>query len=151
VTHPDQHSFSARLRWLMGSPIGAALGALAYGLWAVYANRDAGMPLALRAGAAHWLTSALLTYFGAASMRVVFDFVATTFTGTARVIATCIGGLLFTYVTLVSVHLLNGSPHILLTLAPGMIPTLLFCITYAALLQRGAPVPAQAGALTGSP
>jgi len=150
VTPADSHSFSARLRWLMGSPIGAALGALVYGVWAVYANRDAGMPLALRAGALHWLTSALLTYFGAASMRVTFDLAATLLSGTLRVIATCIGGLAFTYATLISVHLLNGSPHILLTLAPGIIPTLLFCITYAALLQRGAPVPAETGALTGT-
>ncbi len=134
----------------MGSPIGAALGALVYGVWAVYANRDAGMLLAFRAGTAHWLTSALLTYFGAASMRVVFDIVAGTFSGFTRLIATCIGGLVFTYVTLIGVHLINGSPHILLTLAPGIIPTLLFCITYAALLQRGAPVPAASGALTGS-
>lgn len=133
MSAPDSNSFAARLRWLMGSPIGAALGALAYGAWAVYANLDGGTALALRAGALHWATSATLTFTSAAAMRGAY---ARTRTQTGGAVAAFSGGMVYTYAALIIVHTVNGSPHIWLTLAPGLIPTILFCVTYAALLAR---------------
>lgn len=47
-----------------------------------------------------------------------------------------VGGLLFTYGILLLVHTLVNTQHILLTLAAGVVPNVLFCTGYAALLSR---------------
>ncbi len=44
----------------------------------------------------------------------------------------------FTYTLLIGVHRLIGTPHILLTLAPGFVPTVSFCVLYPLLLLRQA-------------
>jgi hypothetical protein len=55
------------------------------------------------------------------------------------------GSMSVTYALLVGVHLAIGTPHILLTLTPGFLPTIGFCVAYSLLLLRRArqlPVPA---------
>jgi hypothetical protein len=124
-----------RLRVLADSLPGAALGALVYGAWAVWSNYDAGPAMAYKIGAVHWLTSTLLTYFGTAWMRVFFSAGSTPFDGA---LLAGIGGLCMTYIVLIAVHTFIGTPHLLLTLAAGAIPNLLFCSGYALLLWRTA-------------
>ena len=46
------------------------------------------------------------------------------------------GSLTLTYTLLISVHLFLGTPSILLTLAPGLAPTIGFAFTYAMLMYR---------------
>jgi hypothetical protein len=46
------------------------------------------------------------------------------------------GGLALTYTSLFAVHGLLGTQHLLLTLAPGIVPNILFCGSYALLLKR---------------
>ena len=120
------------VRYLMDSWLGAVLGGGVYGVWAVWANWAQGAKMALTIGAAHWLTSALLTFFGTMAMRQFYGR-AQGWTGSLRAFA---GGLGLTYASLFAVHGLLGTERLLLTLAPGIIPNLLFCASYALLLKR---------------
>ena len=120
------------VRYLMDSWFGAALGGGVYGAWAVWANWAQGASMALTIGAAHWLTSALLTFFGTMAMRKFYGN-ADGWAGSLRAFA---GGLSLTYASLFAVHGLLGTQQLLLTLAPGIIPNILFCASYALLLKR---------------
>jgi len=108
------------------------LGAAAYGAWATWANWSEGPMLALRIGCAHWFASAFLTYSGTYGMRRLYG----QSNSPASAVRAVAGGLMFTYGTLLLVHAVVNTQHILLTLAPGVIPNVLFCTGYTALLSR---------------
>ena len=130
---PNRHVKGFRLaRYLMDSWFGAVVGGGIYGGWAVWANWAQGTNMALAIGAAHWMTSALLTFFGTMAMRQFYGR-AQGWTGVARAF---VGGLGLTYASLFAVHGLLGTEQLLLTLAPGIIPNILFCSSYALLLKR---------------
>jgi hypothetical protein len=137
------------LHELLDSPAGAVLGGLIYGCWAVYINLGAGWPHALRIGAAHAAMSCFLTMSGVAIMNRLFRLRRE---ARAGAVLACLGSLVFTYSLLISVHLVIGTPRILLTLAPGLLPTLSFCVGYSLLLWRQAQGQTQARdpATTGS-
>lgn len=135
--NPPRPALEQRLRALTDSAPGAALGALVYAVWATAVNWEAGPAMALRTGALHWLLSALLTYYGTASMRLFFQAGRTALDGA---ILAFVSGLAFTYAVLIGVHGVNGTPQLALTLAAGVIPNLLFCGGYALLLLRS-PAP----------
>ena len=120
------------LKYLMESWFGALLGGGIYGAWAVWANWAQGVEMALIIGAAHWITSVLLTYFGTMAMRKFYGD-ANGFVGSLRAF---FGGLTLTYASLFTVHGLLGTQRLLLTLAPGIVPNILFCASYALLLKR---------------
>lgn len=120
------------VRYLMDSWFGAIMGGGVYGAWAVWANWSQGTSTAWSIGAAHWLTSALLTFFGTLAMRQ-FCGNARGWAGSLRALA---GGLCLTYASLLAVHSLLGTEQLLLTLAPGIAPNILFCTSYALLLKR---------------
>ncbi len=120
------------LRYLMDSSLGAALGGGVYGAWAVWANWAQGADTALGIGAAHWLTSALLTFFGTMAMRRFYG-IGRGLSGSLYAFG---GGLTLTYLSLFAVHGLLGTQQLLLTLAPGIVPNILFCSSYALLLKR---------------
>ena len=133
-----------RLRRLMDSPLGAVLGGAAYGSWAVIANWSAGNAAALRIGAAHFAMSTGLTRAGVAVMNRLFALARRPEAGAA--LAFC-GSMALTYTLLIGVHTAMGTPQLLLTLAPGFIPTVSFCTLYSLLLlrhareQRSVPTP----------
>ena len=127
-----RNRFLTGLRRLMGSWFGALLGGSVYGAWATWANRDQGRDHALLIGASHWATSALLTYCGTWAMGQFFG-QSKGWRGAARAFT---GGLALTYACLLTVHTLLRTEHVLLTLAPGLIPNIIFCSSYAALLMR---------------
>lgn len=116
----------------MDSWLGAVLGGGVYGAWAVWANWAQGASMAWSIGAAHWLTSALLTFFGTMAMRQFYG-QPSGWLGSLRAFG---GGLALTYISLFAVHGLLGTEQLLLTLAPGIIPNILFCSSYALLLKR---------------
>ncbi len=120
------------VRYLMDSWPGALLGGGVYGAWAAWANWAQGAGAALGIGAAHWLTSALLTFFGTMAMRRFYG-VGRGRSGSLYAFG---GGLTLTYVSLFAVHGLLGTQQLLLTLAPGIVPNILFCSSYALLLKR---------------
>jgi hypothetical protein len=125
----------AGLRALVESRSGAVLGAGVYAAWATAVNWDAGAAVALRAGAFHWVASALLTYWGTQAMRRCFAFGTTP---PSRALSAFCGGMGLTYGVLFAVHGAIGTPHIALALAAGVLPTVAFCAGYAALLLRTA-------------
>ena len=118
---------------LMDSPLGAVLGAMVYGLWAFYANRAAGLPHAALIGFTHWMMSVAITMGCVALMRTLFWLPSRPRVGALLSVA---GSLLATYTLLLGVHLYIGTPNILLTLAPGMLPTIGFAVVYSGLLLR---------------
>jgi hypothetical protein len=122
-----------KLRWLTDSLGGAALGAMVYAIWAVCVNWHASPSLAIRAGLTHWVISTALTYCDAANMRYFFSLGRTRLEGMA--FALC-AGLTLTYSVLITAHLIVGTPHILLTLAVGVIPNIVYCVGYTLLLSR---------------
>lgn len=133
-----------RLRRLMDSPLGAILGGAVYGGWAMFANASAGSAAALRIGAAHFAMSCGLTLAGVTVMNRLFAMARRPQTGAA--LAFC-GSMALTYTLLIGVHTALHTPHLLLTLAPGFIPTLSFCVLYSLLLLRHARQQPQAPAL----
>ena len=131
------------LRSLADSWWGAVLGGAVYGAWATWANWSQGTAMAVTIGVSHWATSALLTFFGTAAMRRFYGN-ASGWQGLVRAFG---GGLALTYLALFTVHGVLGTEHLWLTLAPGIVPNVLFCGSYAGLLQRtlGAEAGTQAG------
>ncbi len=120
------------LRRMADSWWGAILGGGVYGAWATWANWGQGAQQASAIGLGHWTTSAMLTFFGTAAMRRFFGS-GSGWPSMARAFA---GGLCLTYCVLFAVHALLGTQHLWLTLAPGVIPNIVFCGSYAGLLQR---------------
>lgn len=129
----------SRLFMLMDSPAGAALGALAYGAWAFFVNRHAGFPHAALIGMTHWMMSVVITIACVGLMRSLFGLARQPWLGA---ILSASGSLAATYSVLVGVHLWIGTPHIALTLAPGLLPTIGFAVVYTGLLLRERTRPA---------
>lgn len=125
----------SKLFRLMDSPLGAVLGGACYGAWALFINLGAGWPQALRSGGAHWAMSAAITYGSVLLMRRLFELGRDPLHGATLAV---LGSLVLTYVILLTVHALIGTPHILLTLAPGLLPTIAFAVTFSGLLLREA-------------
>ncbi len=125
--------FLGGLYRLMDSPLGAVLGAMVYGLWALFVNRHVGWPHAMLIGVAHWTMSVIITMSCVALMRTLFWLPSTPKRGALLAIT---GSLTLTYTLLISVHLFIGTPSILLTLAPGAVPTIGFAVIYSMLMYR---------------
>lgn len=132
----ESRVYALRARQVVDSFWGAMLGAGVYAAWAIFANRDAGMRVAITVGIAHWLTSTFLTYTGTGVMRRSF---ALGNESIDSALITFVTGLAYTYLVLLCVHHAIGTPHVLLTLAAGVIPNVLFCSSYALLLARTMP------------
>ena len=125
--------FLGGLYRLMDSPLGAVLGAMVYGLWAFLVNRHAGWQHAALIGVAHWMMSVIITISCVALMRALFWLPSTPKRG---VLLSITGSLGLTYSLLISVHLFIGTPNTLLTLAPGLAPTIGFAVVYSTLMYR---------------
>ncbi len=124
---------------LMNSPFGAVLGGLVYGLWALGVNRHAGWPHAAVIGCAHWAMSVVITMGCVALMRTLFWLPRSPRNGALLAAG---GSLLLTYTLLITVHTMIGTPNILVTLAPGMLPTIGFAVVFSSLLLRETADPA---------
>ncbi len=122
-----------RLRHFVGSPLGAVLGGMLFAAWAAFANRDGGTFVSLRSCGGQLFASAALTFIDARLMDRVFRLGGG---GSAGAAIAAVVSLVFTYALIVGVHLALHTPHILLTLLPGMPPTLGFSLMYALLLLR---------------
>jgi hypothetical protein len=121
-------------QWLDG-PLGAVLGGSLYGSWATFANWMLGLQAALRIGCAHFLMSAAITWGSVGLMQRLFVRARTPDGGA---LLACTGTLAMTYGVLVSAHLWLGTHDILLTLLPGILPTVGFSLFYSWLLRREA-------------
>ncbi len=116
---------------------GAVLGFLFYGSWAIWANSDHGTTVALRAGAIQGTMSFIVTLSGTTLMKLLFVGHAALW---LRFLRASVGALVLIYALIVSIHLFNGTPNILLTLAPGLPITIFFCFSYCyGLFRYGVP------------
>lgn len=124
------------------TPVGSALvGALSYGAWTFVVNvSSGGYFIALRSGLVHAVMSFSITYGSVMLMRAVFKRAATPLQGAILAVMTA---LCLTYLLLISVHLYIGTPHILWTLAPGLLPTIGYDTIYSVILYRAAKLNAQ--------
>ena len=127
----------SRLHALIDSPLGALLGGAAYGAWAFAGNYHAGAENAWLIGLSHWSLAAFLTFAGVRIMRACYH-LGYRLGGlpAMRLASSFCGSMLFTYALLLSVHTALGTPEILLTLAPGILPTIGFAGGYSLLLFR---------------
>ena len=121
-----------QIRTITDSFAGAVLGTAVYALWAAYVNWDAGRNAALLSAATQWFISIIVTYYGFVIMRWCYG-------RSGRVrggLQAFFGGLISTYVLALALHFAMGTPHILLTLAAGLIPNLVVSASYAWLLMH---------------
>lgn len=123
----------ARLLQLADGWTGACLGLLFYGGWAVWANSDYGWQAAARAGALHGSISFLVTLSGTLLMKQLFRGSGSPLWRGARA---CMGALCIIYTIVLGAHWINGTPEILLTIAPGLPITLFFCLSFCLGLAR---------------
>lgn len=128
-----------RLRHFIGSPAGAVLGGVLFALWAAFVNRDGGTFISLRSSAGQFLVSTVLTLIDARLMLALFQGCAERYTGA---VVAAVGSLVFTYALVIGVHAFLGTPHIFLTLLPGIPPTLGYTFLYTTLLLRESALPA---------
>ena len=121
-----------KIRGLTDGLTGAMLGASFYAAWSFAVNYHQGVDFATKVSFTHWLMCTLLTYYGTSVMKFFYHLYKSQI---QAVIAFC-GGMLVTYGILIPVHTIIGTPNILLTLAAGIIPTLVFCCLYSILLAK---------------
>jgi hypothetical protein len=132
---PDTESRSvwSLLRRFIGSPAGALLGGMLFAAWAAFANRDGGPYVSLRSCLGQCFISASLTFVDARLMNRVFRLADG---GRVGAVCAAAASLVLTYTLVIGVHMVLHTPHILLTVLPGMPPTVGFSLMYAALLFR---------------
>lgn len=132
-TTPADSRAGEQLLQLADGVSGATIGFLFYGSWAVWANFDAGLEVALRAGLLQGTMSFIVTLSGTGIMKRLFAGNGPTWWRFCRAFGGAMAGI---YVVIVTAHLLNGTPNILLTLAPGLPITTFFCLSFCLGLAR---------------
>ena len=123
----------ARLRHFIGSQAGAVLGGLLFSGWAAVVFRVGGAYVSLRSSCGQFLVSTFLTLLDARLMLALFHSCNDRRTGA---LCAAFGSLAFTYGLVIGVHLLLHTPHIWLTILPGLPPTLGYTFLYSLLLLR---------------
>lgn len=131
------HSLGRYVLDLADGISGAVIGFLFYGSWAIWANFDTQDPssvfIALRSGLLQGSMSFAVTLGGTTLMKALFA-------GSGplwwRFVRASLGTLLAIYSVIVTAHVLNHTPHILLTLAPGLPITIIFCFSFCLGLAR---------------
>lgn len=112
---------------------GACIGFAFYGLWTLWANHQHGLDIAIRAAILHGSLSFIVTYSGTWLMKTLYNLPGPTWWRFGRSV---LGTLISLYTLIVSAHWLNGTPEILLTLAPGIPITVVFCLSFCWGLSR---------------
>ncbi|MGB5325149.1 MAG: hypothetical protein WBN40_06980 [Pseudomonadales bacterium] len=122
---------------------------LGYGGWAVYSNMPgqlgpsgpAGMMdemsnVAWRAGCIQGGYAGLLTLINLSILEQLFRRLRQRMQGLPAAAYTLLASTIAQYSIIIPVHLLNGTPNILLTLLPGLVISTLFSGTYLRALAR---------------
>lgn len=118
---------------LMDGLSGATLGLLFFGGWGVWANSAHGMDIAWQAGIAQGVMSFVVTLTGTTLMKRLFGMPGPLW---LRALVASVGALVVIYGLIVGVHLWLGTPEILLTLAPGLPITIVFCCVFVGSMLR---------------
>lgn len=132
ISLPHLNAWS-RWRRFVGGPTGAVLGGILFALWAALVNRDGGIYVSLRSSCGQFFASSVLTMVDARMMERLFHACRGRIVGAS---VAAIGSLLVTYALVLGVHTALHTPHIFLTILPGLLPTLGFTAMYTLLLLR---------------
>ena len=113
---------------------------LGYGGWAVYSNR-LGQPadmamVAWRAGCIQGGYAGVLTLINISMLEALFKRLLKRLPVTSAALITLLLATATQYAVIIPVHLINGTPNILLTLLPGLVIGTLFCCFYLWGLRR---------------
>lgn len=111
----------------------AVVACVVQGSWAAYANHDFGLRAALRATAAQ----AVYSFLGAAIMTLLMEwFFSVPKARGARFAASTLGSMSILLTVLVTVHWINGTPNLLLTMVPSLVILVIYSTLYSASLLR---------------
>lgn len=105
-----------------------------YGGWAVFANADHGAAVSIRAGLVQGTYSLVLTFL----MTLVTESLHAKLGGTALGNVAVVGIVcMILFVTPFGIHMLNGTPEILMTILPGFLIGCVYTAVYVVGLHRG--------------
>lgn len=111
----------------------AVVACVVQGSWAAYANHGAGLRAALRATVAQ----AVYAFFGAAFMTLLMEWLfSLPARPAARFAASTLGSMSTMLVVLVTVHVVNGTPNLVLTMVPSLVILVVYSTLYSASLLR---------------
>lgn len=125
---------------LLRSVIAGFAGLVGYGSWAAYANFDHGMAIAVRSGLVQGTYSFVLTFLMTWVTEGLFAKLASMPMG-AVVTTVVVSFILF--VSAYGIHMLVGTPEILMTILPGFVIGSGYTAVYVWGLQRGTKTVAQ--------
>ncbi len=118
------------------SAVHVAVGFLAMGGWAVFANRAHPFPQPLVAGLVQGMLSGLITF----GLKRLIEFLAASFHGRAALVLPPAISVALSLTILASVHWLAGTPEILATLAVPVGVTAIYSALYTLALWRARKV-----------
>ena len=121
---------------LKRSLFAATASLIGYGGWAFFVNQSAGIEMGLRAAALQGGYSFLLTLSAALVTEKLHQSLPARHSRWLTVAATSavVGAVAF------GIHYLNGTPHILVTILPGIVIGALFTTMYVVVLEQVSPI-----------
>jgi len=120
---------------LLRSFIAGFAGLVGYGSWAVYANLDHGTFIAIRSGLVQGTYSFVLTFLMTWLTEWLFAKFASLPMGSSVTTTGVVCLILF--VSAYGIHMLVGTPEILMTILPGFVIGSVYTAVYVWSLQRG--------------
>lgn len=127
----QQTASALRKPWIRMS-INVVGAMLLWGSWAAIVHLEYPLPVQLRAAFTQAAISGGFTFIGVALLEAIFARTS----GLWRVPLAGIGTFTFIFCSVVVIHLLSGTPNIVLTIAPTMTLSFFYCLGYAASLAR---------------
>jgi len=117
------------MKWI--ATIAAVIG---YGAWAYWANCNVDMPNAIsvawRAAAIQGGYAGGLTLINVYVLELLFDWLSSNLQPILSGFSAVLSALIAQYAVIIPIHILNQTPNILMTLAPGLIIGTIFSTTY---------------------
>ena len=124
----------------LGRSVASAIaGMLVYGGWAVYANFDHGLAIAQRSGFVQGSYSFVLTFLMTLVTESLFAKIAPRY----RMALTTVLVSVILFTSAYSIHMLVGTPEILMTIFPGFVIGTAYTLVYVIGLTRAVQLRAQ--------
>ncbi len=113
------------------------IGFCLWGGWAMYANFNHGMPVALMSGAAQGFQSAISTFFGSAFIEWLYEKCKNW-----KYSILIVGGVgsIGSFMFMLMGHIVVGTPELLLTLMPVVVMATVYCFGYTYSLTNSASI-----------
>lgn len=105
-----------------------------FGAWAYLANSAEGHEIALRSAILQGSLSFMFTFVGSSIMEFMVRLSENNLT---RFLLAVVTNLSVVYGFVISSHVINGTPNIFLTILPGLIITVIYCVSYSWFLTYG--------------